>query len=83
MLGELGQFTKSAGRIRDLLAGDGGGTVRALSSAEMDHWWTFIGFDIEEPVFAIESKGGKYVFVVAWLRNHVFCLDELKALPTP
>jgi hypothetical protein len=81
LLNATDQFVPVAGRIRELLATDGGGTVRALSSAEMNHWWTFIGFDIEEPVFAIESKGGKYVFIVGWLRNHVFCLDELKALP--
>ncbi|MEO6993593.1 MAG: hypothetical protein ABI273_08180 [Lacunisphaera sp.] len=83
MLTESGQFMKAVGRIRELLAADGGGKVRALYSEEMNHWWTFIGFDIEEPVFAIESKGGKYVFIVSWLRNRVFSLDELKALPTP
>lgn len=81
MLDNAEQLAQSARRIRALLAADGGGTLRALRSAEMNRWWTFIGFDIEEPVFVVESKGGKYTFIVGWLEHHVFCFDELRALP--
>lgn len=81
ILKEPVQFAAVVQRLRALVEADGGGTVRALKPAEMDHWWTFIGFDIEEPVFILESKGGHYLWIVAWLRDSVFCIDELRALP--
>jgi hypothetical protein len=47
----------------------------------MQAWWTFIGFDIEEPTFVLETKGGMYRFIVDFLHGHVFLIDELNALP--
>lgn len=77
------QFTAVVERLRGLIAADGGGTVRALRAREMSHWWVFIGWDIEEPVFVVESRGGRYRLIVAWNGDHVFALDELAALPWP
>lgn len=77
------QFTAVVERLRGLIAADRGGTVRALRAREMSHWWVFIGWDIEEPVFVVESRGGCYRLIVAWNGDHVFALDELAALPWP
>jgi len=74
------QFAAAIGEIRRLIAADGGGVVRALTSDEMEAWWTFIGFDIEEPVFVIETKGGKYRFIAHWSDDGLGLLDELNAL---
>lgn len=80
-LNQAAQFTAAIAKIRALIAADGGGTIRAMRTAEMNDWWTFITLDIEEPTFVLETKGGKYLFIVCWLKGHVFCIDELRALP--
>ena len=67
--------------LRDLIHREGGGTIRALTPAEMEKWWTFIGFDIEEPTLAIETANGAHVFVFAFTSKGVFILDELNNLP--
>jgi hypothetical protein len=69
-------------QISKLLKEDGGFDVRALQSEEMGKWWIFIGFDIEEPVFVLASRNGKYKFVVELnLKNQIAIMDELNALP--
>ncbi|MFT3867147.1 MAG: hypothetical protein QM715_01495 [Nibricoccus sp.] len=70
-------FSIAVDELRSLIAADGGGAIRAFTTAEMDLWWTFISIDIEEPVFVLETKGGKYRFVIALSEDHVFCFDEL------
>lgn len=68
-------------RLRELIAGDGGATVRALRSDEMVAWWPFIGFDIEEPTFVVESRRTHYRFIAAFLRGKLLILDDLNGLP--
>lgn len=75
------QFVAVVECLRELIAADGGGTVRGLRTKEMSHWWVFIGWDIEEPVFVVESRGGRYRIIVGWNGDHVFAFDELAALP--
>lgn len=81
LLNTTEQFTAVVERMRELISADGGGAVRALRAKEMSHWWVFIGWDIEEPVFVVESRGGRYRLIVAWNGDHVFAFDELVALP--
>ena len=76
------QRTAVIAEVRRLIADDYGGTLRALRTDEMERWWTFIGFDIEEPTFVIETKGGKYRFVVMCSDDNLFGFDELNALPS-
>lgn len=68
-------------RLHAMIEADGGGQVRALRSAEMAKWWTFIGFDIEEPTFVLESKQGKYRFVLGFSKGRLLFVDELNSLP--
>jgi len=49
--------------LRALLAEDGGFTVRKLNPDEMSIYWAMIPYDIEEPVFILES------------RNHLIIMD--------
>lgn len=49
--------------IRTLLAEDGGFTVRKLNPNEMSIYWSMIPYDIEEPVFILDS------------RNHTMLVD--------
>ena len=81
IVGKPEQFATAINEIRQLIAADGGGTVRAFTSDEMQAWWTFIGFDIEEPTFVLETKGGMYRFIIDDLDGHLFLIDELNALP--
>jgi hypothetical protein len=60
------------------LADDGGFTVRAMTSDEMALWWTFISFDIEEPVFIVESR--KHRFVLDLHAPSMIQLDDLNHL---
>lgn len=60
---------------------NGGFQIRALRMAEMAKWWIYIGFDIEEPTFVVESNGGRYRFVIAFVKEKVFSIDELNGLP--
>ncbi len=68
--------------VRSLIAADGGGTCRALRTDEMNQWWTYIGFDIEEPVFMIETNGGHHRFIVACHDNKISLVDDLNGVPT-
>ncbi|KAF0093710.1 MAG: hypothetical protein E1N59_2540 [Puniceicoccaceae bacterium 5H] len=61
---------------------EGGYTIRALRSGEMAEWWPFIPFDIEEPLYVVETEGGRYRLIVSCNREgEIGTLDELKALP--
>lgn len=87
--GLAGKFLRSkedvaslAQELRTMLADDGGFEVRSFTTEEMAKWWVYIGFDIEEPVFVVATKGGRYKFIVAFVKDdHVFVVDELNALP--
>ncbi|MBK9990634.1 MAG: hypothetical protein IPP19_07880 [Verrucomicrobia bacterium] len=84
LLSKPEEFAVAAQALRKVIADDGGGSIHAMSTAEMDHWWTFIGFDIEEPVFVLETHGGKYRFIVGFdSKGCVSCLDELNFFSPP
>lgn len=69
-------------RVRQIVAGAGGGSIRALTAEEMDAWWTFISFDIEEPVFVLETRRAGLRFIVHFNDDgRLALLDELNALP--
>lgn len=70
-----------AKELAAVLAGDGGFVVRSLTTLEMAKWWIYIPFDIEEPVYVVASKGGRYKFVVGFAKNKVIIVDELNSLP--
>lgn len=70
-----------APEVSRLLHDDGGFKVRALQTAEMTKWWKYIGFDIEEPVYVVESAGRQYRFVFGFSHDRVLILDELNGLP--
>lgn len=70
-----------APEMAKLLREDGGFQVRALKTDEMAKWWTFIAFDIEEPTFVVETKGGHHHFVVGLVHDKIFILDDLDGLP--
>lgn len=86
--GLAGKFLRSreqvvllAKELCAVLAEDGGFEIRAFTTSEMAKWWIYIGFDIEEPVFVVATKDGKYKFVVGFVDDHIFIVDELNALP--
>lgn len=76
-------ITLLAAELHKLIVADGGFSVRALRTDEMKKWWVYIAFDIEEPVFVAETKGGRYRFVIWFAKERVFLVDELNALPNP
>lgn len=82
LLGEAGQTAAVAQAVRSRIAADGGGVLRALRTEEMNHWWTFIAFDIEEPIFVIETKGGHHRFVVGCSEDQISLIDDLNGLPS-
>ena len=70
-----------AGDLRARLAEDGGFVLRALTTREMELWWIFIPFDIEEPIYIAETKKGRYRFVLNVDDNgSLTVLDELNVL---
>jgi hypothetical protein len=76
------QLESIAKEMARLLKEDGGLEVRALKTKEMAKWWIYIGWDIEEPVFVVASKGGKFRFIVELNdKNQISILDELNGLP--
>ena len=70
-----------AAEMARLLKEDGGFHVRALQTREMARWWCYIGFDIEEPVYVVETEGKHYRFIVTLVDGAVFAVDELNGLP--
>jgi hypothetical protein len=67
--------------LRKLIRTEGGGGVRALRTREMARWWPFIAFDILEPTLVLETKGGKYCFILHFSKDRVIMVDELNHLP--
>lgn len=67
--------------LRQIIADDGGGKIRALRADEMTHWWTFIAFDIAEPVFVLETANGRHRFILSCTHGKVGAVDELNGLP--
>ena len=71
-------------QISRILKDDGGFQVRSFTTAEMSKWWAYIGFNIEEPVFVVESKSKKFKFVMGFVDDSsVYVIDELNVLPDP
>ena len=67
-------------KLREAIAKDGGGTVRALQTEEMSKWGLFCSTEIEEPVLAVETKGRKHLFIVGFARAGAVLLDDLNNL---
>lgn len=76
------QTAAVAKEVQSWIHADGGGVLRALSTEEMNHWWTYIATDIEEPVFVIETNGGHRKFIIGCHKNKISLIDDLDALPT-
>lgn len=53
---------------------DGSFTIRKPNPTELKIYWAFISFDIEEPIFIIESKSHK--FIVNFFNDHILHLDD-------
>lgn len=81
ILRDPGELAALERLLRELIRKDGGGRIRALKSAEMGKWWTYIGFDIEEPTLVIETVGRKYLFIIGFSGGRVLIVDELNGLP--
>lgn len=67
-------------KVRELIASDGGGSVRALSSSEMRTWWQFVSYDITEPIFVLETTNLHHRFVIGVNQDGIGMIDELNVL---
>ena len=67
-------------KLKEAIAKDGGGTVRALQTEEMSKLGLFGSRELEEPVLAIATKGRKYVFIVGFASAGAVLLDDLNNL---
>jgi hypothetical protein len=67
-------------KLKEAIAKDGGGTVRALQTEEMSKWGLFYSTQIEEPVLAIATKGRKHLFIVGFATGGAVLLDDLNNL---
>jgi len=67
--------------IREIIRKDGGATIRALKTDEMSKLWTFISFDLEEPILVVDTANHEHLYVCDFLHGKLFLLEELKALP--
>jgi hypothetical protein len=67
-------------RVCEMIAGDGGGRVRALRADEMRTWWQFISFDITEPVFVLETSNLRHRFIIGVNQDGIAMIDELNVL---
>lgn len=54
--------------------------IRAMSTHDMQYWWPFIGFDLEEPVLALDSSSTGRVFIVCMKHERITVVDDLPAL---
>jgi len=61
--------------LRDILKEDGSFNIRNLTENELAVYWAVIPYDIEEPVFILESK--IYKFLIDFSKNEVFYIDEI------
>jgi hypothetical protein len=64
--------------LRNLVNNEGGGLIRKPTSAELDWYWTIIPYDIEEPVFVLESPSHK--LFVDFHGGEIFFADDFSNL---
>ncbi|MBI5381836.1 MAG: hypothetical protein HZA31_08045 [Opitutae bacterium] len=81
LLRDLEEIAYLEERLREQIAKNGGGTVRALTTQEMSQWGIFAGTDIDEPTLAIPTKNGKHLYVVGFGPQGAIVLDDLSELP--
>ena len=67
--------------LKNIVNDSGGSIVRALRTYEMEKLWTFIAFDIEEPVFVVETNDKRFRFILVFNNDRLFSIDELNGLP--
>ncbi|MEW6282133.1 MAG: hypothetical protein AB1758_26240 [Candidatus Eremiobacterota bacterium] len=60
--------------IRASLATDGGFKVRRPTSDELALYWALIPYDIDEPIFVVESKRHRYL--MHFMQGRVFAVDD-------
>ena len=61
--------------LRNILKEDGSFNIRKLTENELAVYWAVIPYDIEEPVFILESK--TYKFLMDFSEDKVFYIDEI------
>ena len=71
-----GESTKILAHLRSLLGNRP--TVRAFKTQELARWWIFIPFDIEEPIFVVESGTTSRRYIFSFSKDgEAVLLDEL------
>lgn len=61
--------------VREQLNQDGQFVIRHLSHGELNRYWGFIAYDIEEPIFVVESARRKFLFDLK-KNQTLFYLDD-------
>jgi hypothetical protein len=64
--------------LRNALNEQGGFIIRKPTAAELDWYWTIISYDIEEPVFVLESSSHRIFF--DFYEGEVFFADDFGTL---
>ena len=60
--------------LRDILKNDGGFRIRKLNSRELEVYWAMIPYDIEEPIFILESSNHK--IIVDFASDKILHVDD-------
>jgi hypothetical protein len=80
VLRDVDEIAELQEKLKEAIAKDGGGIVRALQTEEMSKWGLFGSTQIEEPVLAIATKGRKHLFIVGFAPAGAVLLDDLNNL---
>jgi hypothetical protein len=80
LLHDPGEIRELDSKVREVIAADGGGQVRALRAEEMKAWWPFISYDIIEPIFVLETSNMHHRFILGVNQDGIGLLDELSGL---
>jgi hypothetical protein len=54
--------------------------IRKLNEKELKYYWSIISFDIDEPLFILETKDHKYILNILKDTMKLMWLDELPVL---
>jgi hypothetical protein len=82
VLGDPGEMANLEAILVRMIDKDGGGEIRAASTAEMARWWPFVASDYTEPLLILATKNGAHTFGMLFESGRLVLIDDLNGLPS-
>jgi hypothetical protein len=79
LAGKMSQTEEDSKKVWDAFRKEMGNqpfTIRKLNENELKYYWSVISFDIDEPLFIVETKEHRYILNISKIKMELMWLDE-------